>query len=241
MYKRQDFDPAGLAEFVRVPELNVKNGGVIKLPNCVSFEDGSLFESIGCCLKGLKNTNLHIGDTVLIIGAGFTGLVHVELARMMGAGLIVVSDFFDFKLKKAKMMGADVVINPGKEDIREKLYEVNEGRGADVVIVTPASIRAIQEAMKYLDKGGRLYLFGPTSPDDYLSILPYTFFFSELSLTTSYSTTPIETNAVCKLMKEGKIKTEGLITHRFNLNEVQKAVGIAAKGDKSLKVIINFE
>lgn len=240
-YHHTNFDPAGMAEFIRVPELNVKNGGVIKLPNSVSFEDGSLFEPIGCCLKGLKNTNLHIGDTVLIIGAGFTGLAHVQLARIMGAGLIVVSDFFDFKLKKAKMMGADVVINPGKEDIKEKLYEVNEGRGADVVIVTPASIRAIQEAMKYLDKGGRLYLFGPTSPDDYLSILPYTFFFSELSLTTSYSTTPIETNAVCKLMKEGKIKTEGLITHRFNLNEVQKAVGIAAKGDKSLKVIINFK
>lgn len=239
-YHSTHFDPAGMAEFVRVPELNVTHGGVIKLPDNVSFEQGSLLEPVGCCLRGIANTNLHTGDTVLIIGAGFTGLIHAQLARMMGASLVIVSDFFDFKLAKAKEMGADVTINPGKENMKEKLYMVNQARGADIVIVTPASTRAIQEAVEYLDKGGHLYLFGPTSPDDYVSLLPYTFFFSELSLSTSYSATAIETNAACKLIQQKRLQTNGLITHRFNINEVQKAIGIAKKADASLKVIIEF-
>jgi len=237
-YHHTNFDPAGLAEYIRVPEINVKNGGVIKLPNNISFEEGSLFEPIGCCIRGLKEAHLHMGDTVLVIGLGFTGLVHVQLARIMGAGLVVATDFIDFKLEKAREMGADVTINPGREDVKEKLYEVNEGRGADVVVVTPASIKAIEEAIGFLDKGGTLYL---TSPDEYLSILPYTFFFSELSLTTNYSASPIETNAACRLIEEGKIKTKELITHRFSLDQIQEAMELAAKAEESLKVVIKFD
>ncbi|MCD6575169.1 alcohol dehydrogenase catalytic domain-containing protein [Candidatus Aerophobetes bacterium] len=240
-YHRTNLDPSGFAEYIRVPRTNVENGGVIKLPDNISFEEASLIEPMGCCMRGLKRTNLQMGDTVLVVGTGFAGLVHIQIAKMMGAGLIIASDFFDFKLQEAKKMGADVVVNPGKEKVKEKLYEVNEGRGADVVVVTPPSTRVIKEAIEFLDRGGTLYLFGPTSPDDYLSILPYTFFFSELSLITSYSASPIETNAVCRLMQEGKITTQGLITHRFKLDQIGEAVRVAARADESLKVIVNFE
>lgn len=239
-YRQTDLDPAGFAEYIRIPRINVENGGIIKLPDNVSFEEGSLIEPIGCCMRGLKKANLQPGDTVLIIGAGFTGLAHLQLARVMGAALIIVIDFFDFKLKKAKILGADVTINPEKESVKKKLYQINEGRGADVVVVTPASTEAIKQAIEYLDKGSTLYLFGPTSPDDYIQILPHTFFFSEISLITSYSSTPIEDNAVCRLIKEKKIKAEELITHRFQFNKIKEAVALAAKSRHSLKIVINF-
>ncbi|HHF98036.1 MAG TPA: alcohol dehydrogenase [Candidatus Aerophobetes bacterium] len=239
VYRRTDFYPGGFAEYIKVPEINVRNG-VIKLSSDVSFKDASLIEPIACCLRGLKKAGIKVGDTVLIIGAGFTGLSHLQLAKMMGAGLVGVCDFFDFKLEKAKLLGADFVINPSKENVKEKLYSVNEGRGADIVVVTPSSVKAIQDAIEYLDKGSTLYLFGPTSPEDYISILPYRFFFSEISLITSYSSSPIEDNAVYRLIKEKKINTEELITHRFLFDEIAEAVRVARRAEDSLKVIVEF-
>lgn len=240
-YRSTNLDPAGFAEYIRVPRLNVENGGVIKLSDDVSYEEGSLIEPIACCMRGLKKANLQMGDTVLIIGAGFTGLAHLQLAKIMGAGLVAVSDFFDFKLEKAKNMGADVTINPTRENVKQRLYQVNEGRGADLVIVTPASTRAIKESVEFLGKGATLYLFGLASPNEYVSILPYSFFFSELSLIAIYSASPIETNAVYRLIKEGKIKTQGLITHRFSLAQIGQAVELAATARESLKVIVKFD
>ena len=240
-YRSTHLDPAGLAEYIRVPQLNVKNGGLIRLPDNVSFEEGSLIEPIACCMRGLRKTNLCTGDTVLIIGAGFAGLVHLQLARMMGAGLVGITDFFDSKLRKAKVLGVDFTINPGRESVKEKLYAVNEGRGADVVVITPGSTRAIEQGLELLDRGSTLYLYGFTSPQEYISILPYSIFFAETNLVASYSASPLETNAVCRLMKEGKMTLRELITHRFSLDQIGEAVEIAAKAEESLKVIITFD
>ncbi|MBC7189718.1 alcohol dehydrogenase catalytic domain-containing protein [Candidatus Aerophobetes bacterium] len=239
-FHRTNIYPSGFAEYIRVPEINVRNGGVIPLSENVSFEEGSLIEPMACCMRGLKRARVRWGDTVLVIGAGFTGLVHTQLARMMGAGVIVICDFFDFKLEKAKKMGADVTVNLSKEDVKEKLYEVSRGRGADLVVVTPASVKAIEGAMEFLAKGGTLYFFGPTSPSEYLSLLPHDFFFSELTLMTNYSASPLETHAIYRLMEEKRITTEGLITHRFDLFHLKEAIEIAKKADKSIKVVINF-
>ncbi len=241
MFHQTNIDPRGFAEYIRVPMLNVRQGGVIKLPDNVSFEAASLIEPIACCVRGLKKTNLQMQDTVLIIGAGFSGLAHLQLVKMMGAGLVVVTDFFDFKLKKAKMLGADFTINPSCQKVKEKLYQINEGKGADLVVVTPASTKTIKEAIDLVGKGGTLYLFGPTSPEDYVSIFPFTFFFSEINLITTYSASPLETHAVCKLLKEKKINAQELITHRFSIDKIEEAVELATKAEESLKVVIEFE
>ena len=238
-FKETRLYPGGFAEYVRVPAPNVRTD-VLRLPAPVSFEEGSLIEPMACCLRGIKRANLKLGDTVLIMGAGFTGLVHLQLAKILGAGLVIVSDFLDFKLEKAKKLGADIIINPGKEDALEKIKDVNEARGADIVVVTPGSIEALKEAIRLAGKGATLYQYGPTSPEATLSIVPHQFFFSEITFVASYSCSSLETRTILEYIYQKRIDTDGLITHNFDLDQIGQAVKLTAKAKESLKVLVKM-
>jgi len=174
------------------------------------------------------------------MGAGFTGLVHLQLVKILGAGLVIVSDFLDFKLEKAKKLGADVVINPGKEDVLEKIKEVNEARAPDIVVVTPGSIEAVKEGIRLAGKGATLYQFGPTSPEATLSIVPHQFFFSEITFVASYSSSPLETRTILEYIYQKRIDTDELITHQFGLEQIGQAVKLTAEAKRSLKVLVKM-
>ncbi|MFQ6066315.1 MAG: zinc-dependent dehydrogenase [bacterium] len=238
-FKETRLYPGGFADYIRVPPPNVRVD-VLKLPAQVSFEEGSLIEPMACCLRGIKRANLKLGDTVLIMGAGFTGLIHLQLAKILGAGLVIVSDFLDFKLEKAKKLGADVIINPGKEEALEKIKEVNEARGADIVVVTPGNIEALKEAIRLAGKGATLYQFGPTSPEASLSIVPHQFFFSEITFVASYSCSSLETRTILEYISQKRIDTDGLITHNFSLDQIGQAVKLTAEAKESLKVLVKM-
>lgn len=237
-YLEYGFDPGAFAEYSRVRTRNVQFD-TIKLPDHISFEEGCLIEPLACCWRTIKRTNLQPGDTVVVMGAGFAGLVGVEVAKILGAGLVIVSDFVDFKLDKAKELGADVVINPGKEDVLEKIKEVNEGRKADIVLITPSSLPALKEGIRLAEKGGTITQFGPTGPDESFSMIPHDFFFQELTYSPSYSSSPIETKTVATFIFQGKIKVLPLITHHFKLDQIMEALELKKKATDSLKIIIH--
>ncbi len=239
-YHSSSLDPGGFAEFVRIPAINVERG-MLKLPPEISFEEGALIEQISCCLRGLNKSGLQQGDTVLVIGTGFAGLVHIQLAKLLGAGIVIASDLIDYRLDKAKKFGADYIINPKKENPEARIREINQGRLADIVVVTPASTAVIKQAIDLADKGSTVYIFGPTSPEETLSIIPHTLFFSEITIMASYSSYIAETTVTLGYIKRKQIDCPELITHRFSLDNIGEAIRVVVKGEKSLKVVVLAE
>ena len=235
-FKATHLDPGGFAEYVRVPTLNVERD-VLKLPPDMSFAQATLIEPVATCIRGIERANIQTGDTVVVIGAGVAGLIHMQLARILGAGMVLITDFAPFRLEMARQLGADFAIN-AREDVLTVLEEVNEGRGADVVIVSAGSIQAMEQGMALAGGGATVLLFAPSSPEEILPVSPHRLLFSELTITASYSASPVETRQALKLIQGERIQAEELITHRFNLTEVADAIHLAAQAGESLKIVI---
>lgn len=236
-FHKTHIEPGGFSEYFRVPAPNLQID-TLKIPEHLSFEEATLIEPVGCCLRAFRKCKIQAGDSVAIIGAGPTGIIHTVLAKIFGAAKIVVSDLIDYRLKMAEKFGADVPVNPEKEDLAEVVKAETDGKGADLVIVAAPSIDAYKTGMGICRRGGKLCVFAPTSPGQYLPINPKELFFSEIQIIPSYSTSHLETRAALELIKSGRIDAKGLITHRFPLTGAAEAFKTVLKNKKSLKVIV---
>ena len=236
-FHETNITPGGFAEYFRVPAANLRLD-TLKIPGKMSFEQATLIEPVGCCIRAHKKCGTKTGDSIAIIGSGPTGLIHASLARIYGASPVIVSDLIDFRLSLAKKFGADVVVNPKKENMLDVVKKETEGRGVDVAIVTAPNLAAYKAGIAVCRKGGKLCVFAPTKPEDYLQVYPKELFFSELQIIPSYSTSHLETRAAMELMQAGRIRLEDLITHRFRLQETAEAFQTALAGKRSLKVMV---
>ncbi len=235
-FAKTSIHPGGLAGYFRVPAPNVQND-TLKTPDNLSFEEATLIEPVACCLKA--HTKFIIGpeDTVAIIGAGPSGIIHTILSKNREAAKIIVSDLINYRLKRAKQFGADLAVNPKSESLIEKVRESTDGRGADLVIVTAPNVEALEEGLNICRKGGTVCLFAPTTPSKHVSVSARRLFFSEIRIVPSYSTSHIETRTALRLISTGKIKVRELITHCFPLDNTSEAFKTAEKGE-CLKVVV---
>lgn len=230
-------EPGGFAEYFKVPAPNLQID-TLKLSRNLSYEEATLIEPVGCCIRAQNKAGIRKGDSVAIIGAGPSGIIHTMLAKISGANQILVTDLVDYRLKKAKRLGADVAINPQQENLVERAKEATGNRGADVVIVTAPSVKAVEDAFQIVRRGGKLLLFAPTQPDQYARLSPHRLFFSEITVIPSYSVSHIETRTALQLISSGRIKAKELITHRFPLKRTADAFQTAAKSKECLKVVV---
>ncbi|MFZ3063206.1 MAG: alcohol dehydrogenase catalytic domain-containing protein, partial [Actinomycetota bacterium] len=159
---KTNYDPGGFAEYVRVPAINVDRG-VLPLPEEVSFEDGTFIEPVACVLRGQRLAQIQPGNSVLVLGSGISGLLHVQLARTLGATRIFAIDINEYRLKAARKFGADVVIN-AKEDVPARVRQLNENRLADRVIVCTGARPAFAQALQSVDRGGTVLFFAVPEP-----------------------------------------------------------------------------
>jgi len=229
--------PGAFAEYVRVPADNVQHD-VHLLPESMTLEEGTLIEPMACVVKGIKLAGIQPGDTVAVVGAGFMGLGFVQLARVWGAGRVGALDFNDWRLGKALEVGADFAINSGKVDGLQALQEINEGRGADSVIVTPNGVKAIEFGLKLAGKGATVHYFAPPHPDEELVLHPTDLFFREITLTTTYSCNHLDTAQAMQFIASGRINAKAMITHRFGLDRVADGIALIREGGESIKAII---
>jgi L-iditol 2-dehydrogenase len=242
-FKGTHLDPVGFAEYIRVPALNVERD-VLHLPPEMSTDAATLIEPVATCIRGIERAGVRTGDTVLVIGAGVTGLIHLQLARLYGAGTIVITDLSDYRLDMARRLGADRAVNarPGalcaRHDVLAALQGANEGRLADVVIVTAGSMRAMQQGMDLAGGGATVLLFAPLPPGVDLPVSPYQLLFSEISVVSSYSCSPVETRQALKLIQLGRIRAAELVTHHFDLAGVGEAIDLALQAGESCKILI---
>ena len=231
-----NFDPGGFSEFVRVPKINVELGAFL-LPDDISFEDGTFIEPLGCVIRGQRRANIKSGHTVLMLGSGISGLLHIQFARVLGAKKIIATDINEYRMNAAKKFGANEVIN-AKEDVPARVREVNEGRLADRVIVCTGAIPAINQALKSVDSGGTILYFAPTDPGTDIPLPFNEFWSSQVTLTTTYAATPTDIKEAIELIHFRKVNVHDMITHRLSLAETAKGFQLVADAKESIKVII---
>jgi L-iditol 2-dehydrogenase len=236
-FHKTHIEPGGLAEYFKVPASNLQID-TLKIPENMSFEEATFIEPVGCCLRALKKCNFQTGDSLAIIGVGAIGIIHVALAKIFGAEKTFVSDLIDYRLNVAKLFGADVAVNPVKEDLGAVVKAETDGRGVDIAVVTAPSLEAYKAGLSVCRKGGKLCVFAPIESSKYLQISPKELFFSEIQIIPSYSTSHLETRTASKLIESGRINVKKLITHRFKLVEAEKAFQTASESKESLKVMV---
>lgn len=231
-----NYDPGGFAEYIRVPRLNVDRG-VFVLPEAVSFGEAVFIEPLACVVRGQRNAGLQPGQSVLILGSGISGMLHLLLARALGAGRIVMTDVSEYRLALAREFGADAVLD-AREDVPGRLREINGDRLADCVIVCTGAASAFQQALKSVDRGGTVLCFATTEPGVDIPVPINEFWRNEIRLIPSYGNSPLDATVAIELIRAGRVKVGGLITHRLPLEETDAGFRLVAAGGKSLKVII---
>jgi len=236
-FHETNIEPGGLAEYFKVPAPNLQID-TLKIPESVSFEEATFIEPVGCCLRAITKCGIQAGDSVAIIGAGTTGIIHTALSRILGVAKTLVSDLVDYRLNVAKKFGADVTVNPEKEDLTAVVRAETDGRGVDLAVVTAPSLEAYNVGISACRKGGKLCVFAPLEPGIHLRISPKEVFFSELQIIPSYSTSHLETRMALELIKSGRINVKELITHRFKLVDAAEAFETALENSESLKVMV---
>ncbi|MDE1762670.1 MAG: zinc-dependent dehydrogenase [Thaumarchaeota archaeon] len=237
-YSETNLSPCGLAEEFLVPEWNVSHGGVIKLPDSIGFDEASMIEPLACCVRAWNKAKFKQGDSVAVLGAGPTGMMHVMLAKTLGMKDIFCFDINDFRLGFAKKLGVTSVIHSTDPQAQQKILSSTQNRGVDVAIVATGSTSAIAQSLEIVRKGGTVILFGVPSKDAKMSIDISKVYSKEITITPSYAASESDTNAAFNLIAEKKINVNKLITHRFNLSESAKALEYAHQGNDSMKIIV---
>ena len=233
-YYQSNLNPCGLADEYVVPEWNVKHGGVLKIPDEMSFEEDAMIEQLTCCLRAWKKFNYQKNDTAVILGVGPTGIMHALLARSVGFSKIFCSDLNDFRLDFAKKLGFEAVrSNESSEKILQSTID-----GVDVAIVATGNLNAFDSAINLVRKGGTIVMFGVPSKDASIDINMSNVYSKEITITTTYAASDTDTKNALELIASGTIDVKSLITHKYTLEDSQKAFEHAKTGDNAMKIII---
>ena len=235
--RRTNFDPGGFAEYVRLPRTNVEQG-IFLLPDRVSFEEATFVEPLACVLRGQRLARLETGQSVLVIGSGMAGLLHIQLARASGAAYIMATDIVDYRLEAARRFGADTAIN-ARDYTPASLQQAAGGRLADLVVLCSGAISAIKQALQSVERGGTVLFFAATDPGVSMPMSVNDLFWrNEITLTSSYGGSPTDYATALELIQAGKIRVREMITHRLGLAETGEGFQLVARAQDSLKVII---
>ena len=237
-YYETNLSPCGLAEEYLVPEWNVNHGGVLKIPDSMSFDEAAMIEPLACCIRSWNKFSHKKGDSIAIFGVGPTGMMHVMLAQEKGFGKIFCFDVNDFRLDFAKKFQITQAINSKDSTRKEKIFSETENRGVDIVIVATGSLNALHDAFDLVRKGGTIMMFGVPTKDDTINIDMSKVYSKEITLTTSYAASDHDTKEALELIKSSRADVKSLITHKYSILETQKAFDHAHDGSDAMKIII---
>ena len=236
-YHQSNLNPCGLADEYIVPEWNVKHGGILKLPDSVSYEEAAMIEPLACCVRTWNKFKFQNNDSVVILGTGPPGVMHAMLAKHFGLGKIFCLDRNEFRLNFANKLEF-IAINSNSIDIADKIKTETENRGADIAIVATGNPLALKNAFSYVRKGGIVVLFGVPSKGEIIDIDMSVVYSKEITLVTTYAASDNDTKSALELISSGNIDVKSLITHKYSLDESMKAFEHAKSGDSAMKIII---
>jgi L-iditol 2-dehydrogenase len=229
----------GFAEYVRIPARAVEMGNVFPLPDHVSFEEAALIEPLACVLNGQRKVSLGLGDTVVILGSGPIGTLHVKLARLRGAGRVIVSEPNASRRESALQAGADAVLDPTSCDLREEVLAQTGGFGADVVICAIGIPALATQAITLARKGGRVSLFAGFSKGELGQVDINAIHYDELMVTGAFGLSRRDYADSLAMIADRRIDVASMVSHRFDLADCVQAFRTAESGEAMKVAVIN--
>ena len=237
-YYESNLEPCGLADEYIVPAWNVKNGGVLKIPDNMSFEEAAMIEPLACCIRAWNKFTHKNNDSVAILGIGPTGIMHALLAKLYGFEKIFCLDLNEFRLDFAKKFET-TTINSGNTNALEQIKSETANQGVDVVIVSTSSLNALKDAVSFVRKGGTIVMFGVPSKGANVELDMSEVYSKGLTIVNSYAASDFDTKEAVEKISSNQINVSQLITHKYNLEECQQAFVHAKSGDNAMKIIIS--
>jgi L-iditol 2-dehydrogenase len=228
-----NYDPGGFAEYIRIPEVNVKFGTFV-LPSNVHYLAATMIEPLACVIAGQKRITSKVGHTALVIGAGVSGLAHIQLAKQKGFK-VIATDLNQYRLNKATDFGADFVIN-AKTYSPKWLRGINNGYLADIVIVCAGSIEATLDALSSVDRRGEILFFAVSAKP--IELPSVQFWRSEIAVQFSYGATNTELREALDLITHNKFNAQSLVSHAIPIINIQEGFRLVEEAAESLKVVV---
>jgi L-iditol 2-dehydrogenase len=226
--------PGGFAEYILVPQILVEKG-TYRLPTSMTYDQSTFIEPLACVVRAQNLAEIKKGQTLLLLGCGMSGLLHIKLAKTKDC-IIIATDINRGRLEFAKRIGAGMTID-AVAHVPERLM-VEHGKKADVVILCTSALSAIDQAWKCVDKGGSIVFFAVPGPEKQVTVPINDFWTKEVKIFTSYYCGPPDIVEAMALLETGAIEVDDLITHRLPLEDIARGFQLVIEGRESMKVII---
>jgi len=201
------------------------------------YDEGVFIEPLACVVRGMRIVGMKPGASVLVIGSGIAGLLHIKLARALGAGRVIATDIDEYRLETAKKLGADMVIN-AKENVTEKVKQYNDGRLADIVVLCTGALPAVKQAISSVDRGGTLLFFAPTEPGVDIPFPLFDLWNKGVKMVSTYAGGPRDIADAIELIRFKKVTVTDMISHKLPLSEAAKGFKLVAQAQESIKVVL---
>ncbi|MDR7422872.1 MAG: alcohol dehydrogenase catalytic domain-containing protein [Armatimonadota bacterium] len=228
--------PGGLATYALAQAAAVAADALV-VPDAVSDEAATFIEPLACVVKALRRARLRPGDRVLVVGCGVMGLLHLMALRARPEpALLLGADRVPSRIAVAARL-ADRALDVSSVPLADAVREATGGDGADVVIVGPGSLEALEAALAALAPGGTLLMFTPTPPQVRWPLVAHDLFFREIAVVPSYSAGPDDTREALRLIAAG-LPVTSLVTHRLPLREAAAGYAVVRAAADGLKVIV---
>lgn len=228
----------GFAEYVKVPGHIVRNGGLIAIPDNVTFEQASFVEPTNCCLKAVKKAQVSPGETVLITGAGPIGLMFIMLVRYFGAKAIA-TDLLPSRMEKALAVGAEAAFDARDPELPAKIKALTGDLGVNTTLLAVPSEKAFFQALDCTRKGGKILFFAEFPDEVEIRIDPNILYRREIDLMGSYSSSFRLQSLANDIVFNRRIDVDALISDRYPLKDLAQAVEKAsAPSPETYKILL---
>lgn len=221
----------GFSEYCAVPQSQV-----YKIADTTTFEMAAMTEPVACCVHGIDMCEISCGDTVAVIGGGMIGMIMLQLAKISGAGRVIMIEPVAEKREIAKKLGADICIDPISEDA-EKVIADNGIERVSAVIECVGKPATMEQAIKIAGRKSVVMMFGLTAPDDTITVKPFEIFKKEIVLKASFIN-PYTQKRALELIDNGKIDVSSIVYGVEPLDKLPEILANASLRAKG-KFIIN--
>lgn len=232
--------PGGFAEYMVIPHEVIRVNGVNRIPNNLTFDEAAVTEPLACVLNAQEILGVKKGDTVLVMGAGPIGCLHVRVARALGAEKVFLADVNGDRLKmSSEVVKPDASFDMSTINIQEEIKKVTDGHGPSIIITAAPAASAQELAISMVAPGGKVSFFGGLPKDaPYIQCDANIVHYKEVTLYGANGSSPAQNLQALSLISSGKVKVSDLITHRVSLENVQQAIDAVLSG-KAIKVVVN--
>ncbi len=230
--------PGGFAEYMPIPGVAFERGRIVPVPPGLSDEHAALCEVSSSCVMAQERADVCLGETVVVIGVGPIGCIHIQVARARGTATIIAVDLSDQRLAQAESFGADFHINPARENPVKKVMEITSGRGADKIMICSPSAKAEEQAVEMARKRGTIVFFAGLPRDEpFAKLNSNLIHYRDIRIIGHYGQERRHVIQTLEMIARKQINADRLITHRFPLDGIRNGIELVKEG-KALKVIL---